>query len=92
MVPAIGWKGRAPTYTIPLALRLEGALDVAALEAALGDVVERHESLRTIFPETLGVPRQEILRLARHGRGLRSCAVGEAALAGGACGGGAAGL
>ncbi len=52
------------TYTIPLAVRLSGALDRQALEAALADLVERHESLRTIFPDTLGVPRQLILPAA----------------------------
>ena len=54
-------EGPGATYTIPVAVRLVGALDTAALEAALGDLVERHESLRTIFPDTLGVPRQQIL-------------------------------
>ena len=52
---------RGASYTIPLAVRLSGDLDRAALEAAVGDLVERHESLRTIFPDRLGVPRQEIL-------------------------------
>src|SRR5262249_264882 len=54
-------EGRSATYNIPLGVRLKGGLDREAFEAALGDVVERHESLRTIFPDTLGVPRQVIL-------------------------------
>ncbi|WP_349345380.1 amino acid adenylation domain-containing protein [Streptomyces rapamycinicus] len=53
--------GAGAVYNLPLALRLSGDLDVTALEAALGDVADRHESLRTVFPETDGEPRQQVL-------------------------------
>ena len=48
-------------YTIPGALRLEGLLDAGALEAALGEIVRRHEALRTRFPSDGGRPWQEVL-------------------------------
>ncbi|HEX6041750.1 condensation domain-containing protein, partial [Longimicrobium sp.] len=41
-------------YVIPYALRLRGALDAAALRAALGGVAARHEVLRTTFHERDG--------------------------------------
>ena len=46
-------------YTIPLAFRLEGALDVQALVFALHAVVERHQALRLAFREVHGEPVQE---------------------------------
>ncbi|MEU0009607.1 condensation domain-containing protein, partial [Streptomyces sp. NPDC006314] len=49
------------TYNVPLALRLSGDLDVEALRAAVADVVMRHESLRTVFPQTDGLPWQRVL-------------------------------
>ncbi|MFC4565273.1 amino acid adenylation domain-containing protein [Nocardiopsis mangrovi] len=52
--------GPNPAYNIPFALRLTGALDADALRAALADVAGRHESLRTLYPDDGGTPRQEV--------------------------------
>jgi len=46
---------------IPVAVRLSGALDVAALRAAVGDLVARHEVLRTVYPEVDGAGTQVVL-------------------------------
>jgi amino acid adenylation domain-containing protein len=53
--------GDALNYNSPLTLRLTGPLDQDALRAAITDVVARHETLRTVFPDTNGQPHQRIL-------------------------------
>ncbi|HJX27932.1 MAG TPA: amino acid adenylation domain-containing protein, partial [Thermoanaerobaculia bacterium] len=43
-----------PTYNVPMEIRWTGELSVPALWAALSAIVERHEALRTRFPEVDG--------------------------------------
>ncbi|MBI5339327.1 MAG: non-ribosomal peptide synthase/polyketide synthase [Mycolicibacterium rufum] len=54
-------QGPSPVYNMAVALELRGRLDTGALAAAVDDVIARHESLRTVFPDTDGVPRQQVL-------------------------------
>ncbi|GAY08788.1 non-ribosomal peptide synthetase [Pseudonocardia sp. N23] len=54
-------EGPSTAYTIPFVATLRGPLDVSALAAAFDDVVERHEALRTVFPEIRGVPHAVVL-------------------------------
>ncbi|MBD0322076.1 MAG: AMP-binding protein [Aldersonia sp.] len=48
-------------YNMPMAIRLTGRLDIDALRAAIADVIDRHEVLRTVYPEAAGGPVQVIV-------------------------------
>ncbi|MBF5000480.1 non-ribosomal peptide synthase/polyketide synthase [Nocardia sp. BSTN01] len=74
-------RAAAAVDVIPLALRLRGDLDVDALHAALADVVERHETLRTRYPDTADGPVQVVEPAAAQIPALRVAAVSEQALA-----------
>ena len=47
-------------YNIPIALRLRGPLNIAALEGTLNELIRRHEVLRTTFTPAGGKPEQFI--------------------------------
>lgn len=49
-----------PTYNIPLAVKLHGALQPALLEQGLNEIIQRHEALRTTFHTKDGQPFQVI--------------------------------
>ncbi|MFE3511104.1 amino acid adenylation domain-containing protein [Streptomyces sp. NPDC059155] len=53
-----GLEGGGTAYNVPLSVRLEGPLDTAALRAAVRDVMERHEPLRTRITVMDGEPCQ----------------------------------
>nr|WP_272918039.1 non-ribosomal peptide synthetase [Actinomadura rayongensis] len=74
------FEGAGAVYNMPWAVRLSGDLDRTALAAALGDVADRHESLRTMFPDVDGVPVQEIVHGAAGRPRLITAPVAEADL------------
>ncbi|MBR8834205.1 MAG: amino acid adenylation domain-containing protein, partial [Stigonema ocellatum SAG 48.90 = DSM 106950] len=51
---------QSASYNIPAAVEMTGVLDVNALEQAFTEIVQRHEVLRTSFPQVNGVPMQAI--------------------------------
>ncbi|MCA2621160.1 MULTISPECIES: non-ribosomal peptide synthetase [unclassified Microcystis] len=50
----------SPFYNIPVALRLRGHLNQAALTQSLEEIIQRHEALRTNFVTVNGQPTQVI--------------------------------
>jgi amino acid adenylation domain-containing protein len=49
-------EGENATYNMPAALQIEGPLQQHVLKQSLQALVERHESLRTVFPTVNGTP------------------------------------
>ncbi|MFJ2915712.1 amino acid adenylation domain-containing protein, partial [Streptomyces sp. NPDC087228] len=66
--------GTAATYNMSLVTRMSGQADPSALSAALSDVVDRHEALRTVFPTVDGEPVQHVLMPRRVSVTTTSCA------------------
>ncbi|ACM39348.1 peptide synthetase (plasmid) [Allorhizobium ampelinum S4] len=53
--------GHSSTYNIPIALHLNGDIEISVLKSCLKDILLRHESLATTFVEVEGIPHQEVV-------------------------------
>ncbi|MEH2279391.1 MAG: amino acid adenylation domain-containing protein [Nostoc sp.] len=51
------FQGLSATYNMPIALQLDGDLDIDALRSSLAYLLSRHESLRIYFPTVAGQPQ-----------------------------------
>ncbi|MFH8838556.1 condensation domain-containing protein [Streptomyces sp. NPDC017868] len=69
-------EGPSSAYNAPVVLRLGSMPDPVALEAAVRDVVERHEVLRTVYPARDEEPYQRILDDADVRFEVEECATG----------------
>ncbi|OUS88237.1 non-ribosomal peptide synthetase [Rhodococcus sp. NCIMB 12038] len=54
----------ASGYNLPLVVRLDGELDVQALSSAAHDLIERHRTLRTVYPSDADGVHQVVLDAA----------------------------
>ncbi|MFJ3767082.1 condensation domain-containing protein [Streptomyces sp. NPDC090082] len=70
-------EGSSSAYNAPVVLRLGSTPDPRALEAAVRDVVERHEVLRTVYPARDEEPYQDVLADAAVPFDVEECAPGE---------------
>ncbi|MFB9367114.1 non-ribosomal peptide synthetase [Kitasatospora albolonga] len=73
--------GPSAAFTVPVALRVEGALDTGRLQACLDLLAERHLALRARIVQEGGAPRQRFDLPARIPLERRDLADGEAGLA-----------
>ncbi|KOY61429.1 hypothetical protein AM629_13925 [Photorhabdus heterorhabditis] len=55
------FKGVSDTYHIPIALRLQGPLDIAVWQQVLNRLFARHEALRSVFISVDGQPQVKLL-------------------------------
>jgi amino acid adenylation domain-containing protein len=54
-------EGGNAAYNLPAVMRLTGALSITTLEHSLNEIVQRHETLRSIFKSVNGTPVVQVL-------------------------------